>query len=46
MPAETARWLWDRGFYAPEEIGRVLGMSFQAAAYRFEEVMTRQIGIP
>jgi len=34
MPAETVRWLWDRGFYAPEEIGKVLGVSLQAVASR------------
>jgi len=45
MPAETVRFLWERGFYGPEEIGRVLGVSFQAAAHRLEEVMTRQVRI-
>jgi len=38
MPAETVRWLWERGFYAPEEIGRVLGVSFQAARLRMAEL--------
>jgi len=38
MPAETVRWLWERGFYAPEEIGRVLGVSFQAAGLRMAEL--------
>jgi len=38
MPAETMRWLWDRGFCAPEEIGRLLGVSFQAAGLRMAEL--------
>jgi len=38
MPAETVRWLWEKGFYAPEEIGRVLGVSFQAMGLRMAEL--------
>jgi len=38
MPAETVRWLWQRGFYAPEEIVRVLGVSFQAVGLRMAEL--------
>jgi len=38
VEAETMRWLWKRGFYAPEEIGRVLGVSFQAAGLRMAEL--------
>jgi len=42
MPEEVVRFLWDRGYYAPETIGRILGVSAQAAAIRLEEVMLGQ----
>jgi len=45
MPAETMRWLWEKGFYAPEEIGRVLGVSFQAAGLRMAELDLGREGV-
>ncbi len=38
MSAETCRWLYGRGFCAPEEIGKVLGVSAQAAGLRMAEL--------
>lgn len=38
MPPETMRWFHGRGFYAPEEIGRVLGVSAQAVGLRMAEL--------
>jgi len=38
MPAEVVRWLWENGAYAPEQIGRVLGVSAQAVALRTAEL--------
>jgi len=32
-------------FYAPEEIGRMLRVSFQAVVYRLEELTTGQVVI-
>ncbi len=38
MPPEVCRWLYGRGFLAPEELGRVLGVSEQAAGLRMAEL--------
>lgn len=39
MPAEVVRWLYtEREFYSPEEIGKVLGVSAEAAGYRIAEL--------
>ncbi len=38
MPAETMRWLYGRGFYAPEQLAKVLGVSEQAVGLRMAEL--------
>lgn len=38
MPEETMRRLYARGFYVPEQIGRTLGVSNQAAGLRMAEL--------
>ncbi len=38
MPAEACRLLYHRGFYTPEEIGKALGVSTQAAGIRMAEL--------
>jgi len=38
MPAETVSWFWEKGFYGPEEMGKLLGVRFQAAGLTMAEL--------
>lgn len=43
MAPEVVEFLLDRGGYAPEQIGRSLGVSAEAAGYRLRELVSGQV---